>query len=513
MDRWKSYPIVCKGGIDLYTDAITKGTSNPGLAVQLQNYEPALEGGYERILGYAKYDSQDVPGTGTNPITGVIPALGGVFAVRKLVLDNAIYYSTGAGWSAKLNAGARAGAVVKSRFIQYSISDQVIVLTDSVNPAWKYDGATETILNGTGAPTDPTYAAEHLKRLVLAGYSSNPQAITLSAPNDDTIYTAADGAIEINVGDTIVGLKSFRDTLYIFCENSIWKLVGSTSDDFAIQPVTKSIGCVAGDTVQEVGGDLVFLAPDGLRSVAATERIGDVELGLLSKSIQPLIREQLASFDPDFFDSCVVRGKSQYRLFYYKSTFSDSEQKGFLGRLESRGQEGISYSWATLKGIPVYCSDSFYVNNVELVVFGHPTDGSVYKMESGSDFAGSNIEFIYETPQLFFDDVELRKVLFKIKIFLQIAGDSTLNFDTVLDFGDVDTSQPETIILDVASSGGAYGSAIYGTAVYGGIEEVVFKSNLVGSGFSASFKFSGTNASDPHRIDSFVISYSIKGRR
>ena len=37
---------------------------------------------------------------------------------------------------------------------------------------------------------------------------------------------------------------------------------------------TENIGCVDGNTIQEIGGDLVFLAPDGLRTVAGTARIG-----------------------------------------------------------------------------------------------------------------------------------------------------------------------------------------------------------------------------------------------
>ena len=33
----------------------------------------------------------------------------------------------------------------------------------------------------------------------------------------------------------------------------------------AVEPVTKNIGCLDGDSIQEVGGQLLFLAPDGIR--------------------------------------------------------------------------------------------------------------------------------------------------------------------------------------------------------------------------------------------------------
>ena len=125
------------------------------------------------------------------------------------------------------------------------------MLTDGANPAWKYNNSTETLLNSTGAPTAPTFGAYWKARLVL----SQDQDIYISTPNDDTVF-AGGGAIQINVGDEITGLKVFRDSLFVFCENSIFKLVGNSSADFEIQPVTTSIGCLAGDTIVEVGGDL-----------------------------------------------------------------------------------------------------------------------------------------------------------------------------------------------------------------------------------------------------------------
>ena len=75
-----------------------------------------------------------------------------------------------------------------------------------------------------------------------------------------------------------------------FCENRIFKLSGTSSSDFAITPVTRNIGC-KWKTIQEFAGDLIFLAPDGLRTIAGTARIGDVELGTISASVQPLFNE------------------------------------------------------------------------------------------------------------------------------------------------------------------------------------------------------------------------------
>lgn len=513
MDRWNSYPVVCKGGLDLFTDVLTQGTQLPGVATVLQNFEPALEGGYQRISGYQKWDNDVVPGDTDAPILGTKVAFDGVLAVRKTVGgDNALYFSGGTGWT-KVSTATRSGSVTKARLTKYSISGDRVVLCDGVNPALKYDGSTDTLINGSGAPTDPKYASEHINRLVLSGYSSKPFAISISAPNTDTDFLGSNGAIELNVGDTVVGLASFRNTLYIFCENSIHKLVGSSSADFSVQEVTNSIGCLSHDTIQEVGGDLIFLAPDGLRSIAATERIGDVELGLLSKQIQPLVRPIIGVLSEDDFSSCVVRAKSQYRVFLNQEGLSDEDKQGFLGRLEGRTSEGIGYSWTTLKGVSAYSADSEYEDDSEIIVHGHPTNGYVYRQEIGSSFDGSNISHIYRTPQFFFSDPELRKVLYKVRVFTQSEGNISTSLKLKYDPGDERNRSPLAITLEEIGSTARYGEAVYGTDTYAGLQKPTLEKQLTGSGRSVYFEFANSDTSPPFRIDSFVIQYSLKGRR
>ena len=81
--------------------------------------------------------------------------------------------------------------------------------------------------------------------------------------------------------------------MFVFCEDQIYQFKVTPIADFALQPVTRSIGCVDRFSVQEIGGDLIYLAPDGLRTLAGTERINDVELGTVSKQIQDRIDETL----------------------------------------------------------------------------------------------------------------------------------------------------------------------------------------------------------------------------
>ena len=110
---------------------------------------------------------------------------------------------------------------------------------------------------------------------------SNPQQVAYSTRLTPEDFTGA-SAGTVDVGDQIVGIKSFRNKLIVFCKNSIYQL--SNLDGTAVlSSVTKNIGCVSGKTIQEIGGDLIFLAPDGLRTIAGTARIDDIELGSISE--------------------------------------------------------------------------------------------------------------------------------------------------------------------------------------------------------------------------------------
>lgn len=513
MDRWVSKPVSCQGGLVLDMDSLTQGTQFAGSARILQNFEPDVSGGYRRINGFIKYDSNAVTGDSNSPILGVKVAFGGVFACRVNSSDNAIYFGTGSGWT-KVSTTARNGSVTKARFTSYSLVAPVVIQCDGVNPAWKWDGSSETTINGTGAPSDPKYAKLFKGRLALAGHSTG-DLLALSVANDDDDFDGSNGALEFNVGDTIKGLGIFRQDLIIFCERSIKRLTGSTSSDFAIEPITDSIGCVCGDTIQEIGGDLIYLSTDGIRSYAATERIGDIELGLVSRSIQPLVSGILANgLDEDEYSSCCIRKKSQYRLFINNSDLDEADNINLLGRLQDapttpHGQ----FEWATLVGLQPYSADSEYSGNLEVAVFGHPTNGYVYLLESGNTFDSTNIEAIYRSPDMTFDDATIRKVFQKIYLNTQVEGDVEVQIQLELDKNTIDIIQPSPFIIGQTGVTPTYGSAVYDTDVYGAFVYPSFKNNLIGSGFFGAFTFYSNDDSAPYRIESYQVQFSIKGRR
>lgn len=516
MDRWETLPIACTGGLIQNLDVLTQGTNAPGSATILQNYEPALNGGYQRILGLAKFSDTTVTGDATTPVLGVKVGLGGVIACRKNSTSYDLFYSSGSAWT-KINTANRTNAVTKMRGVDSDILGEAVILVDGANHALKYDGSSDTLINGTGAPANPAYAATFRNRLVLAGYSANPNEISISEPNSDIGFNGANGAASIPTSDIIVGLLTFRDNLYIFCKNSIKVLVGDTSANFAVRDITTAIGCVSGDTIRESGGDVLFLAPDGIRSLAATERYDDLELSLASRQIVPALNEQIASnFNQNVYSSLPIRQKSQYRLFINDTDVDKADQIGFLGKLEpGRSENGmVLYSWATLKGIQPYCADSSYENNQEIAVIGDPENGYVHRLESGNSLDGAPISYIYRTPDLTFNNRAIRKVIHKLILETQVGGDVQFNVKATLDKGVATLPQPAAKAITQTGATSTYGSGLYGTAVYSQLEFPTFDINQTGSGRLIGFEFFGEDTDKAtHRIDAMTIIYGVKGYR
>jgi hypothetical protein len=176
--------------------------------------------------------------------------------------------------------------VKKVRFVTYNWGSPEMAIVDGANPAAVYDGTTYTQITDANAPTDPKYLDVFKNHLFLAGDPAEPYNLYFSSPFNATDFNPANGAGVINVGFDIVQLKQFRDVLFIFGKNKIKRLSGTSIADFVLTEVTNNMGCLAPDSVIELAGNLIFLSPDGFRPIAGTDRIGDVELQTISKSIQ-----------------------------------------------------------------------------------------------------------------------------------------------------------------------------------------------------------------------------------
>ena len=362
------------------------------------------------------------------------------------------------------------------------------------------------------APTDPSLVTIFGERLIVAGQSSNPQQVAYSTRLTPENFTGASSGT-VDVGDQIVGIKSFRNKLIVFCKNSIYQL--SNLDSTAVlSSVTKNIGCVSGKTIQEIGGDLIFLAPDGLRTIAGTARIDDIELGSISRKILPVFRDDVfPNLSTITFSSMVIREKSQYRLFYFKNGTADLQQKGVLGTFKISSQGVPLYEWSQTTGIPARVTHSGFDEDDNEVHYHSTTDGRVYNHDTGTSFDGSNIQCEYKTPDLDYGDSGVRKTLYYIKTSIRAEGSNdNLKVLCRYDFDDNNVPQPTELAIGSLASPAVFGTAVFASAVFGQTLFPQQKINLTGSGFTNNFRLSSNGTGSSYTVSGFYVDYIPGGR-
>ena len=564
----------------------------PGEALELINFEPDINGGYRRINGFAKYNTNVVPQTSASTEEVLLSCIFNdkIVAARGEKIFTA---SAGSGsWTERQSGRTSAGVYTFERF-NFDGTDKLIVadganaptvFNTSFSPSnvapsstgtgeatallvaiasgttmtgpspgtpgtitvrdtsqfgssgsfiinnetFTYTGKTATTFTGVTRATSSSTAAAHeigdivadlfppavsgakfvtafKDHMFYAGMSSAPQEIVFSSPFIEDDFSAALGGGSIKVDDTIVGLKVFRQDLFIFCESRIFKLSGSTSFDFVMTPVTRNIGCVNGQTIQEFAGDLIFLAPDGLRTVAGTARIGDVELGTISSPIQTVFNDNIANSSG--FRSIVIPNKTQYRVFFTKSGISQTTTEGVLTSL--RGQ---TFEFAQIKGIRPTSTDTVSTATETIVIHGGD-GGYVYRQESGNDFDGTAINGKYRSPDLSFGDVGIRKHMHRVLV--SYKPESSISADMLLryDYEDPNSPRPAAYSLTASDIVAVYGTGKYGTATYGGQSEPLLRQSVEGSGFTVAVRVNDNGTTAPYALRGFQMEYQTGARR
>ena len=415
------------------------------------------------------------------------------------------------GWQAVTTSGSPTMTGVDAvRFERYNWSEEILLLTDGVNPAAKYNGTTYTQITHTNAPNNPKFSSAFANHLWLAGDPDEPFNIYFSSPNADTDFDPANGAGVINIGFTITQLKSFRNQLYVFGQNQIKRIVGDNYSNFSVENVTNDLGCVAPDTVVEFGGDIIFLGPDGIRPISGTSRIGDVELETVSREIQKTFENYTANEDVTKLKALVLRRKSQFRLFFEANT-----SLSLLAAIRKSSSAQSTFEYSQLVGIEATAVASGYVGQFEFVLHGDTT-GKVFKQEEGNSFDGGDILSVYQTPFYFMQDPELRKVFYRVKTFLKSEGESTISIGIEYNFGDAEIATPLNFELTTAGAASFFDatSTIYDdTDIYDGNPTPIRSTNISGSGDSISVSYVTNSTNPSHTIQAVSILYGTGDRR
>lgn len=529
--------ISCRGGLMLNSTS-QELLSMPGAATRLQNFECISSGGYRRINGYTAFGTNPVPGSGV--IKGIHIFNNSILIARgdnlyhtfdtttwvqvNKVVTDADYATIEAASATALDSNA-----TKVRIDSYSNGtseeDQTLVAVNGYDYAMylKINGTSHTDATytfdflddvTTGTPQGCKYVVQFRDQFYISGQDETPSTVYVSTLFDPTTWNGT-ASLQISTADPVTGMYPFRENMIIFCEKSIFTLSGVPDNNASLQPITRNIGCVANDSIQEINGDLIYLAQDGLRTLAATDRIDDVEISTVSANIQPVIDDIIADIGSFEFHSVVLRNSSQYRLYYQKEGTGIVSHEGIVGTLVADETGAIGWSWSTTKRLSAKHVVEGLYGGVYVSLMATKDNGILYQHDVTNLFDGDQIVASYQTPFFDLGDPSIRKNLHSVRSYIKAEGAVDIRFYVkYTEKSNELPHQPVSYSIDDLTAASSYGVALYNDVyVYNSpiINDKVV--NIEGSGFTMAFSYYSTSTdNEPYVIHGFNVNFTASGK-
>jgi hypothetical protein len=290
--------------------------------------------------------------------------------------------------------------------------------------------------------------------------------------------------------DEITELKVFRNVLMIFCKKSVWALKGdgATLADLELIKVNVPNGCIAPNSVQEVGNNLFYLGDDHVYSLFASEQ-EFVSAQIMSNKVQPILK------------SIGLSDKALASSIFYDNKYFLSFPSGLTLVYDITLE-----SWTKYTNIQ---ANSFLVRDG--VLYFSTNTGYIYRFnENKYTDDGDPISFLMKTKLIDLDSpVNIKK--FRRMWVLSKQWD---NYNTSFDLNVlIDQFQLTDIpgLTGVGAKGEAvWDSAIWDEATWDFAETTQNQLKLGKKGKDIQFQISNDNTNEPITIYGIVMEYQMK---
>ena len=332
-------------------------------------------------------------------------------------------------------------------FFAQGSRDRMYGICDSAGPGanvFEFDGTTVFPLDpGLEGVQIPVAVAVHQNHLFVAYRGGSVVHSDIGNPRS---FTAVGGAAEFGVGDTITGMISgYRDLLVVFARNKTQALFGASEADWQVKTISDSAGAMANTAV--LMDQPVCLDDRGIRTLAATDKYGDLDIGTLSKKVRPLL-DYLRDGGVRPAAAVRVLRKSQYRMFFDDGQCINATwiERGNYMSVEFMPTNYDLYNSTVAPGYPVpgivhsihEAEDS---DGRERIFFTFKTSEYVYEMDRGSSFDGHAVQAYLRFPYVDFGRPQTMKRF--VKLSLECDSLYTSRFVLTADFSDDTQPGPE----------------------------------------------------------------------
>lgn len=218
----------------------------------------------------------------------------------------------------------------------------------------------------------------------------------------------------------IKALKTYKDYLAIYKENSVYLLSGSSVDDFKITPFADK-GTTSFSGVVTVNNKQYFIN-QGVFSMEQAGLLSQIQLG---EEITLKIKSEFDSFDKTRFDEVIALHYEPKNQIWFFIPYKNDEYFHTIWIYNY-----IDDAWfkrVLPQNITTACLFDKYILTAD-------TYGHVYKEDFGNTFNGNAIEFMWKSPFLAAGDSNVKKTIEEFYFILDETYDNNFDFSVCKDY-------------------------------------------------------------------------------
>ncbi|MDD3436160.1 MAG: hypothetical protein PHC64_03300 [Candidatus Gastranaerophilales bacterium] len=229
----------------------------------------------------------------------------------------------------------------------------------------------------------------------------------------------------------ITALKTYKDYLAIYKEDSVYLLSGSSYEDFKITPFADK-GTTSFSSVVTVNNRQYFIN-QGVFSMEQAGLLSQIQLG---EEISLKIKSEFNNFDKTRFDEIIVLHYETKNQVWYFIPYQNDDYFHTIWIYSY-----IDEAWFKRilpQNITTACVYDKYILTADSL-------GKVYIEDFGSTFNGETIEFMWKSPFLAAGDSNVRKTIEEFYFILDEAYDNNFNFSVYKNYDDTYRDDEDTV--------------------------------------------------------------------
>lgn len=269
-------------------------------------------------------------------------------------------------------------------------------------------------------------------------------------------------------GDKIVGLAAHNNFLIVFCTKNIVIYSNANDiDNIQLSDVITGVGCVARDSIQNIGTDVLFLSDSGVRSIGRTIQEKSAPVRDISRNVRDQLLSYVANEPAERIRSVYFEKEAFYLLTMPVSGIT------FCFDLRQLLQDGSARAtiWNNIEPL------SLCATNDRKLLLGKTNGIAQY---SGYTDNSSTYTFSYYSSYLDFQSPSIVKMLKKLGVIVVGGSNTVLDIKYSFDY----QTNYKTVRAEVPSANvSEYGVAEYNIGEYSSsvfIDSI--KKQLSGSG-------------------------------